>query len=76
MLPVVDRVTPAYEDKIEIFIYRDVNSEAQANHFASQQGIRAIPTMVFVDGKGKEVTRIVGSTSEGDLKSKLDKLIK
>ncbi|MDH4139188.1 MAG: thioredoxin family protein [Coriobacteriia bacterium] len=74
MLPVVDRVTPSYSGSIEMLIYRDVNSDEGASRFASEQKVRAIPTMVFVDSQGNEVARIIGSTSEENLKAELDKI--
>jgi len=60
MAPILERMEKRYAGKAAI-IFLDVwKDPAPAHHF----GIRAIPTQIFFDRKGKEVYRHMGFMSE------------
>jgi thioredoxin 1 len=60
MAPILERMEKRYAGKAAI-IFLDVwKDPAPARHF----GIRAIPTQIFFDKKGKEVYRHMGFMSE------------
>ena len=56
--PTIEALENEYEGKIEITSI-DVD---QNKDLAQKFGVQAIPTLVFLDAKGKELSRIVGLT--------------
>ena len=60
MAPILDRLEKRYKGKAAI-VFVDLRYEKEA---AQRFGIRAIPTQIFFDRNGKEVTRHLGFMSE------------
>ncbi len=63
MKPILEEVARDYSGKLNVVIvsvddYRDLTSEFR---------IMAIPTQVFLDGNGKEVSRHVGLLAKDDI---------
>jgi thioredoxin 1 len=54
--PTIEALEKEYEGKIEI---KSIDSD-QNKDLAQKFGIQAIPTLVFLDAKGNELSRIVG----------------
>jgi len=54
--PTIDALAKEYEGRIEI---RSIDSD-QNKELAQKFGVQAIPTLVFLDAKGNELSRIVG----------------
>lgn len=71
MVPVLEAIEKRYVGKVAV-VFLDVweNSE-QAEKF----GIRAIPTQIFFDKEGKEVSRHEGFLDEKPFAAMLDKLL-
>lgn len=68
MEPLFHKLEKEYNGKVE-FITVDVDANQQ---LAAEYNISAIPTFVFLDAEGKEVSRLVGAVPESDLKNQLD----
>jgi len=73
MAPIVDGIRSDYEDRIVFKLY-DVNNSAEGSQLANDLGLQFVPTFVFVDSSGEEVTRMVGGVSESALRETLDAL--
>jgi thioredoxin 1 len=56
MKPIVEALAEEYKGKIEI---TSINVD-ESKDLASEYKVAAIPTLVFLDAKGKELSRIVG----------------
>ena len=54
--PTIEALAKEYEGKIEI---RSIDSD-QNRELAQKFNVQAIPTLVFLDAKGNELSRIVG----------------
>jgi thioredoxin 1 len=66
MLPTLNRMSTEYQGKMEI-VSVDID---HSPNLAAKHGVMSVPTMMlFKDGK--IVERIVGATSEGNLKKKI-----
>jgi thioredoxin 1 len=63
MVPVLEKVEKKYEGKAAIVFIDVWKDKAPAKRF----GIRAIPTQIFFNAKGKEVYRHEGFMSETDI---------
>ena len=57
--PTIEALAKEYEGKIEI---RSIDSD-QNKELAQKFNVQAIPTLVFLDAKGNELSRIVGLVS-------------
>ena len=67
MAPVFEKLAGEYEGRVKF-----VKVDTDANQaYASQFGVRGIPTLLFVSG-GQEVDRIVGYVPEAKIKSSLE----
>jgi thioredoxin 1 len=58
MQPVMKEIESAYAGKVKV-VFIDVMTE-RGRPYAQQFGIQAIPTQVFLDSQGKELTRHTG----------------
>jgi len=58
--PIIEALEKEYDGKIEI---RSIDVD-QNKDLARKFGVQAIPTLVFLDAKGNELSRIVGLTSK------------
>jgi len=58
MQPVMKEIDSAYAGKVKV-VFIDVMT-AEGRPYAQQFGIRAIPTQVFLDSQGNELTRHIG----------------
>jgi thioredoxin 1 len=67
--PVLDELVSEYGDRLKIC---KVNIDDEQS-IASKYGIRAIPTMLIFQN-GEVTDQIVGMTSKGDLKEKINQL--
>jgi thioredoxin 1 len=70
MAPIMAKLEKAYAGRAAIVFIDVWKNEEQAGRF----GIRAIPTQVFFNEKGKEVYRHVGFMSEEDIVVQLEKM--
>jgi thioredoxin 1 len=70
MAPIMAKLEKAYAGRAAIVFIDVWKNEEQAGRF----GIRAIPTQVFFNEKGKEVYRHVGFMSEEDIAAQLEKM--
>lgn len=68
MEPVFHSLEKEYLGKVK-FETVDVDANQQ---LATEYNVSAIPTFVFLDSNGKEVSRLVGAVPESDLKNQLD----
>ncbi len=67
MAPIITKLEKTYRGKAAIVFIDVWKNKDQAKRF----GIRAIPTQIFFDGKGKEIYRHTGFMSEADIVSQL-----
>ena len=58
--PTIEALAKEYEGKIEI---RSIDSD-ENKELAQKFNVQAIPTLVFLDAKGNELSRIVGLVSK------------
>ncbi|NJC87061.1 MAG: thioredoxin family protein [Desulfuromonas sp.] len=63
MAPVLEELAGAYKGKANI-LFIDVRED---NPAASRFGIQMIPTQIFFDAKGKEISRHVGFMDKPDI---------
>ena len=71
MQPVMKAVEENYREQIKVIFY-DVWKPEQKK-YASQYGIKLIPTQVFLDSKGKEIYRHEGFLPEAEIDKLLQK---
>lgn len=72
MKPVVDRLEQRYTGQVTFYIYAEADKNQEAGEFASKQGVKAVPTMVVVSDRGRELERWVGTTPEPEIAASLD----
>ena len=71
---VLREVAPNYSNKG--LIYEKIRTKTtEGKELSEKYFIRGTPTMLFLDGKDKEIERIIGSPSEEKLKKKIEKLL-
>jgi thioredoxin 1 len=70
MAPILKKMEKQYDGRAAIVFIDVWEHREQAQRF----GIRAIPTQIFYDSDGKEVSRHVGFMSEADIIKTLNKL--
>ncbi len=70
MAPILEKIEKKYEGRAAIIFIDVWENRDQAGRF----GIRAIPTQIFYDASGKEVSRHVGFMSEDDIVNTLSQL--
>ncbi|SLM32268.1 Thioredoxin (modular protein) [Desulfamplus magnetovallimortis] len=70
MAPILEKLEKAYAGKAAIVFIDVWENNSEAKRF----GIRAIPTQIFFDADGKEVTRHTGFMSEDDIVKQLTKM--
>ena len=70
MAPILEKMEKKYEGKAAIVFIDVWEHREQARRF----GVRAIPTQIFYDSNGSEVTRHVGFMSEADIVKTLGQL--
>ncbi len=70
MAPILEKIEKKYEGRAAIVFIDVWENRDQAGRF----GIRAIPTQIFYDANGKEVSRHVGFMSEEDIVKTLSQL--
>jgi len=63
MKPILNKLKSKYAKKFEVK-YIDVQKNRAAG---TKYGVRAIPTQIFYDSKGREVFRNVGFCSENEI---------
>ena len=74
MKPVVDGLEKQYEGKVE---FRRVNTDkatAEEEALMQQNGIRSIPSFVFLNSDGSRADLLVGEVAEAKMKAVLDAL--
>jgi thioredoxin 1 len=67
MQPVIKSIQKKYGSEVRVVIHDVLSEEGQS--YGVKYGIKAIPTQVFLDSKGKEFYRHVGFFSEEELES-------
>ncbi|MCB2149384.1 MAG: thioredoxin family protein [Deltaproteobacteria bacterium] len=70
MAPIMEKMEKKYHGKAAIVFIDVWENREQASRF----GIQAIPTQIFYDATGKEVSRHVGFMSEDDIVKTLSQL--
>jgi thioredoxin 1 len=70
MAPIMQKMEKKYDGRAAIVFIDVWENREQASRF----GIRAIPTQIFYDADGKEVSRHVGFMSEEDIVKTLSQL--
>jgi thioredoxin 1 len=70
MAPILQKMEKQYDGRAAIVFIDVWEHREQARRF----GIRAIPTQIFYDADGKEVSRHVGFMSEAEIIKTLSKL--
>lgn len=70
MAPILEKLTKAYKGKAAIIFIDVWQDRSQAKKY----GIRAIPTQIFFDKRGKEVYRHVGFMGEDAIIDQLKKM--
>ena len=70
MAPILQKMEKQYDGRAAIVFIDVWEHREQARRF----GIRAIPTQIFYDANGKEVSRHVGFMSEAEIIKTLSKL--
>ena len=70
MAPIMEKMVKKYQDKAAIVFIDVWKNRDQVSRF----GIRAIPTQVFYDPTGREVSRHVGFMSEAAIVEQLTKM--
>jgi hypothetical protein len=68
---VVDRLRPEYASSIDFIVIGDLDADRAWSEYSYKQGVQAIPTMVVVDARGREVRRVVGGLDEAGLRELL-----
>lgn len=74
MKPVVDRLKEQYAGKIEFRRLDTTAGDAETDRLANQFQIQYVPTFVFINTDGTTSDLLVGGTTEGVLRTKLDAL--
>lgn len=75
MRPVVDTLQAEYEPKLDRFEVVDVTT-AEGSKRAQAAGIFVTPTFLLADVDGNEIDRIIGATTEDELRAAIDEAIK
>jgi thioredoxin 1 len=70
MAPIMEKMVKKYQDKATIVFIDVWKNRDQVSRF----GIRAIPTQIFYDATGREVSRHVGFMSEAAIVEQLTKM--
>ena len=70
MVPILEKIEKSYQGKAAVVFIDVWENKKQAGRF----GIRAIPTQIFYDAGGKEVTRHVGFMPEAHIVKTLSQL--
>jgi thioredoxin 1 len=72
MKPILEEMAAEYSDRVNVLIV-EVYDPAQEK-LVTKHGIKSIPTQVFFDKNGKEVTRHIGFISKADILAQLNKI--
>lgn len=72
MAPILDELEKEYQGKAAV-IFIDVWQDEDAG---KRYGVRAIPTQIFFDRKGKEVSRHTGFMEKQAIIDRLEKMLK
>jgi thioredoxin 1 len=72
MKPILEEMAAEYSDRVNVLIV-EVYDPAQEK-LVTKYGIKSIPTQVFFDKNGKEVTRHIGFISKADILAQLNKI--
>jgi thioredoxin 1 len=70
MAPILEKIEKRYAGRAAIIFIDVWENRAQAGRF----GVRAIPTQIFYDANGREVSRHLGFMSEDDIVKTLSQL--
>lgn len=68
--PIFHEVAEEYEDQAD---FRTIDIDKESN-LADKYNIQAVPTLVILDEQGKEIKRVEGAMSKGDLISLIKEL--
>ncbi|MBA2123743.1 thioredoxin [bacterium Unc6] len=71
MSPIIDRVAKEFEGKLNVY---KINIDENKT-LASRYGIMSVPTLIFFKSS-KEVTRSVGLVNIGEIKRKIEDILK
>lgn len=73
--PVADEVKELYKDKIDVIKINATNSDASVQEKVKKYNVYLVPTSVFTDKNGHEVSRAEGAISKEEFCQKADKLL-
>lgn len=71
MAPILEKLEKEYKGRADV-VFIDVRQNPDAG---KKYGIRAIPTQIFYNKKGEEVSRHEGFLDEQNIRSALDRLL-
>ncbi len=72
MAPILEELKKEYEGKAAVIFVDVYQSPAEAKRF----NVSIMPTQIFFDKKGQEITRHLGFMAKKDIVEQLDKLLK
>ena len=72
MAPILDELAKEYEGKAAVIFVDVFQNPAEAKRFK----VSVMPTQIFFDKKGQEITRHLGFMAKNDIVEQLDKLLK
>ena len=70
MKPILEELAAEYEDRLNVVIV-EVDEHRE---LTNQYGIMVIPTQIFFDSSGKEITRHIGFWSKEEIIAQLEKM--
>lgn len=73
LAPIIEEIKADYKGKVNVVIYDSWNTQAGAKK-ASEYGVVSIPTLIFLDKEGQEVSRMVGLQNYSAIVNELDSL--
>ena len=72
MMPILEEVEKEYEGKAAVIFVDVYQNPAEAKRFK----VSIMPTQIFFDNKGQEISRHLGFMPKKDIVEQLDKLLK
>lgn len=71
--PIIDLLRTKYQGKINVNYY-DVNNTTRGRELGNQYNVSSIPTLIYLDKDGKEVSRSVGFKSQAQIEAEFRRL--
>jgi thiol-disulfide isomerase/thioredoxin len=71
--PAIDEIEKETEGKLEVIRFNI--AEKQYSHLRTEKGIRAVPTIHFVDSEGNTTRELLGNQSKAVLMEEISKIV-